>query len=62
MQVKFLGGCTAEYDGDGFVSGADFDLFVAEYENGISEADVDGDGFVTGADFDRFVEAFEAGC
>ena len=54
--------CTADFDGDGFVSGIDFDLYVAAFEAGESTSDFDGDGFTTGIDFDMYVQAFEAGC
>lgn len=54
--------CTADFDGDGFVTGLDFDLYVAAFENGDTNADFDGDGFITGVDFDLYVQAFEAGC
>lgn len=54
--------CPADYDQDGFVTGDDFDAYVADFEAGNIEADFDGDGFVTGDDFDAFVIAFEAGC
>jgi len=54
--------CLADFDGDGFVTGVDFDLFVGAFEQGDMAADFDLDGFVTGADFDLFVQAFEAGC
>lgn len=54
--------CPSDFDGDGFVTGEDFDVFVAAFEAGTPNADFDGDGFVTGEDFDAFVAAFEAGC
>ena len=54
--------CPPDFDGDGFVTGADFDAFVAAFESGAGTADFDGDGFITGVDFDAFVFAFEAGC
>jgi hypothetical protein len=54
--------CPADFDGDGFVTGIDFDLYVAAFEAGEMSADFDGDGFVTGIDFDLYVGAFEAGC
>lgn len=54
--------CRADFDGDGFVTGVDFDLYVAAFEAGDVVADFDGDGFVTGIDFDLYVAAFEAGC
>ena len=54
--------CPADYDGDGFITGIDFDEFVVAFEAGNALADVDGDGFVTGIDFDEFVRALELGC
>lgn len=52
----------ADFNGDGFVSGADFDEYVVAFEAGEASADFDGDGFVTGVDFDLYVAAFEGGC
>lgn len=52
----------ADMDGDGFVSGADFDLYVLAFEAGEAVADFDGDGFITGQDFDLYVGTFEQGC
>lgn len=54
--------CAADFDGDGFVTGIDYDLYVAAFEAGETSADFDGDGFNTGIDFDLYVDAFEAGC
>ena len=54
--------CPADFDGDGFVTGIDYDLYVAAFEEGSSAADFDGDGFITGIDFDLYVAAFEKGC
>ncbi len=54
--------CPADVDGDGFVTGDDFQLFVEWFETGDIRADFDGDGFITGDDFEQFVTAFEAGC
>lgn len=54
--------CYADFDHDGFVTGSDFDQYVAAFEIGYSTADFDLDGFVTGQDFDMFVEEFEIGC
>jgi hypothetical protein len=54
--------CPADFDHDGFITGADFDLFVQAFESGEMTADFDGDGFLTGQDFDLYVQAFEAGC
>jgi hypothetical protein len=55
-------GCPADWDGDGFLSGPDYDLFVQEFEAGDPDTDFDCDGFPTGVDFDLFVQSFEAGC
>ncbi len=54
--------CPADMDGDGFVTGDDFTLFVTWFEGGDLRADFDGDGFITGDDFTAFVIAFETGC
>ncbi len=54
--------CPSDYNKDGFVTGEDFDAFVADFELGSLAADFDGNGFVTGEDFDDFVVKFEAGC
>lgn len=62
VEIRIGDECLADFDADGFVTGADFDLFVRAFESGDMGADFDGDGFITGVDFDEFVEAFEAGC
>ena len=54
--------CPSDFDADGFVTGLDFDAFVAAYESGDLSSDFDHDGFVTGLDFDAYVQAFEDGC
>ncbi len=54
--------CPSDFDGDGFVTGDDFDAFVAAFELGQISSDFNKDGFVTGDDFDAFVAAFESGC
>lgn len=54
--------CPADFDGNGFVTGEDFDQFQAAFEAGNASSDFNGDGFVTGEDFDEFVAAFESGC
>lgn len=51
-----------DFDGDGFVTGVDYDLFVQAFEAGETSADFNGDGFITGVDFDLYVQAFEQGC
>lgn len=52
----------SDFDGDGFVTGLDYDLYVQAFEAGEASSDFDGDGFITGLDFDLYVQAFEAGC
>lgn len=54
--------CPADFNADGFVTGDDFDAFVAEFEAGNSRADFNNDSFVTGDDFDGYVAAFAGGC
>ena len=54
--------CPADFNCDGFVTGEDFDAYVAAFELDGIPADFDRNGFVTGEDFDAFVLAFEAGC
>ncbi len=54
--------CPSDFDGDGFVTGEDFDAYVAAFQLGVIAADFNDDGFVTGDDFDAFVAAFESGC
>jgi len=54
--------CVADYDCDGFVSGDDFDAFVADFVAGEGAADVDRNAFVNGDDFDVFAAGFVAGC
>ncbi len=50
--------CDADFNGDGFMSGADFDEFVAAFEAGDGAADYNEDTFVNGIDFDEYVAAF----
>jgi len=52
----------ADFNHDGFVTGEDFDEFVALFELGDPGADFNGDTFVTGEDFDEFVQHFVDGC
>ena len=54
--------CPADFDGDGFLTGVDFDEFIIAFEAGEMTSDFDRDGFVTGSDFDAYVVAFEQGC
>jgi hypothetical protein len=54
--------CRADYNGDGFVDGIDYDLFNNDFEAGNIAADYNRDGFVDGIDYDQFNNDFEAGC
>lgn len=54
--------CPSDFNRDGYVTGEDFDLFVAAFELGDPSSDFDANTFVNGDDFDGFVEAFVAGC
>ena len=60
--AKFFTISAADFDGDGFVTGTDFDLYVAAFESGDASSDFDGDGFITGADYDAYVQEFENPC
>lgn len=62
VSIRPVESCAADFDGDGFVTGIDFDLYVIAFEGGDMAADFDGDGFLTGIDFDLYVAAYEAGC
>ena len=62
-RVWKLGGCPADFNGDGFLDFFDYLDFVTAFETGGGlEADFNGDGFVDFFDYADFVEAFEAGC
>ena len=54
--------CHADVNNDGFVTGDDFDQFVAAFVAGDDSADYDENLFVNGDDFDSFVWDFVAGC
>lgn len=54
--------CLADFNGDDFVNGDDFDAYVLAFELGDIAADIDRNGFVNGDDFDAYVDAFVAGC
>jgi len=58
----YLIGCPADFDGNGFVNGDDYDAFATLFDIGHSGADFNGDGFVNGDDYDAFASAFDAGC
>ncbi|NUQ51168.1 MAG: immunoglobulin domain-containing protein [Phycisphaerales bacterium] len=55
-------GCSADFNGDGFVNGDDYDLFAEAFDAGDAAADFNDDSFVNGNDYDEFAGAFDAGC
>ncbi|MFO0833930.1 MAG: GC-type dockerin domain-anchored protein [Phycisphaerales bacterium] len=57
-----IGMCRADYNGDGFVNGDDYDAFAEDFDEGWPGADMNHDGFVNGDDYDAFSSAFDAGC
>jgi predicted outer membrane repeat protein len=62
---EFVGGCPADFNGDGFLDFFDYDDFVSCFEGTGTpgcDADFNGDGFVDFFDYDAFVGAFESGC
>ena len=54
--------CLADFDGNGFVNGDDYDAFATLFDIADSGADINHDGFVNGDDYDLFAEHFDAGC
>jgi hypothetical protein len=54
--------CAADFNGDGFVNGDDYDAFASAFDAGHAAADFNHDGFVNGNDYDEFASAFDAGC
>ena len=54
--------CLADFNGDGFSNGIDFDEFTRAFSTADPSADINGDSFVNGVDFDLFTTAFEQGC
>ncbi len=57
-----IGMCAADYTGDGFVNGDDYDAFAEDFDQAWPGADMNHDGFVNGDDYDVFAERFDAGC
>lgn len=62
LSIVCIPTCKPDFDGDGFLTGDDFDAFIIAYELGAITADYNNDGFVTGEDFDEYVSDFETGC
>ncbi len=54
--------CPADFDGNGFVNGDDYDAFATLFDIADPGADINNDGFVNGDDYDFFAEHFDAGC
>ncbi len=55
-------GCTADFNNDGGVDGADVEAFFAAWEVAEPSADVNEDGGVDGGDVEYFFQRWEAGC
>lgn len=56
------GACPADLNGDGALSGADFNAWLTAFLAGDSSADQNGDGMLSGADFNAFLSNFAGGC
>jgi cytochrome c peroxidase len=54
--------CDADFDGDGGVSFADLEAYLAAFRAGLPSADLNGDGVVNILDLARFLEAYQNGC
>jgi len=54
--------CPADFNDDTFVTGEDFDQFVAAFVLGDLAADFDHNAFLNGDDFDAFTVAYLGGC
>ncbi len=54
--------CEADFNGDGFVNGDDYDAFASAFDIADGAADVNHDGFVNGDDYDYFASFFDQGC
>ena len=57
-----ISACWADFDGDGVVTPADANAFIAAFNAGSLRADGNCDGALTLADFTAFVTAFILGC
>ncbi len=61
LELDLIVAKPADFNGDGFITGDDFDAYTQAFVDGDAAADFNGDCFVTGDDFDAFVAAFERG-
>ncbi len=62
LVLRFDDYCTADFNLDGGVDGADVEAFFGAWETARPEADVNRDGGVDGGDVEEFFRAWEAGC
>ncbi len=58
----YIVNCAADYDGSGFVNGADLDEYLFDFAQGSRFADMDSNGYTNGEDFDHFVSYWISGC
>ncbi len=54
--------CVADANGDGVLSPADFNAWVAAFNTGAPACDQNGDGLCTPSDFNAWIANFNAGC
>ena len=55
-------GCTADVNGDGLATPADFNAWIQAFNTQAPECDQNGDGLCNPADFNAWVQNFNVGC
>ncbi len=61
LNLAFPGPCSADFNEDGGVDGADVNAFFVAWESGVDTADLNEDGGVDGADVGDFFAVWEVG-
>lgn len=61
LLVCTCGECSADFNFDGGIDGADIDLFFSDWESDVPCADVNRDGGIDGGDIEAFFAAWESG-